>query len=110
MDGSSVKEAEVVRCRNGAAVNFTEDYMRRRDPDCMRIADDLPTDKPRFKDVYGYDFSELRADTLRWLARQELILVPRPADTSSDSIPFWSARATRRSSLLRWRSSRPLWT
>ena len=76
VDGKSVKEAEVVRCRNGAAVNFTEDYMRRRDPDCMRIADDLPTDKPRFKDVYGYDFSELRGDTLRWLARQELILVP----------------------------------
>ena len=34
--------------------------MRRRDPDCMRIADNLPTDKPRFEDVYGYDFSVLR--------------------------------------------------
>ena len=76
VDGKSVKVAEVVRCRNGAAVNFTEDYMRRRDPDCMRVADELPTDKPRFKDVYGYDFSELRGDTLRWLAHQELILVP----------------------------------
>ena len=76
VNGKSVKEAEVVRCRNGAAVNYPEDYMRRRDPDCMRIGDDLPTDKPRFKDVYGYDFSELRTETFRWLTRQELILVP----------------------------------
>ena len=37
------KEADVVRCKNGASVNFTEDYMRRRDPDSMRIADDKPT-------------------------------------------------------------------
>lgn len=26
----SVKEAEVIRCKNGASVNFMEDYMRRR--------------------------------------------------------------------------------
>ena len=49
----SVKEAEVVRCKNGAAVNFMEDYMRRREPNCMVIGDDLPTDKPRFKDRFG---------------------------------------------------------
>ena len=53
-----VVEATVVRCKNGPVVNYMEDYMRKRDPDCMRIADDLPTDKPRFKDVYGYDFEE----------------------------------------------------
>lgn len=76
VDGRSIKEAEVVRCKNGAAVNFTEDYMRRRDPDCMRIADDGPTDKPRFRDVYGYDFQSLREETMRWLSRQELIVVP----------------------------------
>ena len=34
-----IKEADVVRCKNGASVNFAEDYMRRREPDCMRIAD-----------------------------------------------------------------------
>ena len=28
----TVKEAEVVRCKNGCVVNFIEDYMRRRDP------------------------------------------------------------------------------
>ena len=76
VQGRSIKEAEVVRCKNGAAVNFPEDYMRRRDPDCMRIGDSLPTDKPRFEEVYGYEFSDLRRVTLDWLTRQELVLVP----------------------------------
>ena len=49
-----VKEAEVVRCKNGTVVNFMEDYMRRRDPDCMRIGDELPSDKPYFIDRYIY--------------------------------------------------------
>ncbi len=71
-----VKEAEVVRCKNGTVVNFMEDYMRRRDPDCMRIGDDLPTDKPRFSDRYGYDFASLRAETMTWLSRQQLIVLP----------------------------------
>jgi hypothetical protein len=74
--GTSVTEATVVRCKNGIAVNYPEDYMRRRDPDCMRIADDLPTDKPRFRDVYGKEFDSTRADTLAWLAEQELVVVP----------------------------------
>ena len=71
-----VKEAEVVRCKNGPVVNFMEDYMRRRDPDCMRIGDDLPTDKPRFSDVYGYEFSKLRAETMAWFETQTVILLP----------------------------------
>ena len=71
------KEAEVARCKNGPVVNFMEDYMRRRDPDCMRIGDDLPTDKPRFKDVYGYEFSKLRQETMDWLASQGgIIMMP----------------------------------
>ena len=74
--GKMVDEASVVRCRNGAVVNFAEDYMRRRDPDSLRIADDLPTDKPRFESVYGYPFSQLRGETMEWLATQELVLVP----------------------------------
>lgn len=71
-----LKEADVVRCKNGTVINFMEDYMRRRDPDCMSIGDDLPTDKPRFKDKYGYDFSSLRAETLDWLSGQPLIIMP----------------------------------
>ncbi len=72
----TVKEVEVTRCKNGPVVNFMEDYMRKRDPDCMRIGDDLPTDKPRFKDVYGYDFQELRMETYEWLRTQQLIVLP----------------------------------
>ena len=71
-----IEEAEVVRCRNGVVVNFPEDYMRRRDPDCMRIGDDLPSDKPRFEERFGYPFSVLRAETMDWLAGQALILLP----------------------------------
>lgn len=76
VNGETVKEAEVVRCRNGAVVNFMEDYMRRRDPDSMRISDELPTDKPQFKDVYGYDFDPLKQETFQWLSEQELIIIP----------------------------------
>lgn len=71
-----IKEADVVRCKNGASVNFAEDYMRRREPDCMRIADDKPTDKKRFADVYGYKFDKLRRETMDWFKTQELILMP----------------------------------
>ena len=70
------KEAEVARCKNGPVVNYMEDYMRRRDPDCMRIGDDLPSDKPRFRDVYGYEFSKLREETFDWLSQQQLIILP----------------------------------
>lgn len=76
VEGRPVHEADVVRCKNGAVVNYTEDYMRRRDPDCMRIADDQPTDKPRFADVYQKPFAGVREETFRWLQTQELILVP----------------------------------
>ena len=71
-----VKEAEVIRAKNGPVVNFMEDYMRKRDPDCMRIGDDLPTDKPRFADIYGYPFKDLRKQTLEWMAKQQIILLP----------------------------------
>ena len=36
-----VLEAKVCRVKNGIAANYVEPYMRRRDPDCMVIADDL---------------------------------------------------------------------
>ncbi|MBH1941762.1 DUF4914 family protein [Mobilitalea sibirica] len=68
-----VLEANVTRCKNGAAVNYMEDYMRRRDPNCLVIGDDLPTDKPRFKDLYNKDFGPLRDETLEWLKDQDLI-------------------------------------
>ncbi|MEN2997571.1 MAG: DUF4914 family protein [Brevinematia bacterium] len=67
-----VHEAEVIKVKNGIAVNYVEPYMRRRDPNSMLIGDDLPTDKPRFKDTIGYDFSLLRQKTFDWLKSQEL--------------------------------------
>lgn len=71
-----IKEADVVRCKNGAVVNYTEDYMRRRDPNCMVIADHKPTDKPKYKDVYGTEFDSVRKETFEWLKTQELIAIP----------------------------------
>ncbi len=71
-DGRHFEEAHVSRVRNGIVVNYTEPYMRRRDPDCMVIADDLPSDKPHFRDRYGREFDALRQQTLDWLAEQEL--------------------------------------
>ncbi|WNM23279.1 DUF4914 family protein [Demequina capsici] len=75
-NGTTVTEATVTRCRNGIAVNFPEDYMRRRDPKCMLIADDRPTDKERYADRFGERFDRVRAETLQWLGTQELVVVP----------------------------------
>jgi len=71
-DGRQVVETEVARIRNGISVNYIDPYMRRRDPDCMVIGDDRPSDKPRFRERFGYDFSLLRDETLEWFSRQEL--------------------------------------
>lgn len=71
-----VVEAEVVRCRNGIAVNVPEPYMRRRDPDSMVVADDQPSDKPRFHERFGVPFDEWRRPILAWLAEQSLVVVP----------------------------------
>ena len=72
----AMKEAEVVRCKNGAVVNFMEDYMRRRDPNSMVIADDQPTDKPRFQERFGYPFADLRKETMNWFSTQRVIMLP----------------------------------
>lgn len=67
-------EAIVNRVRNGVCANYTEPYMRRRDPDCTFVGDDLPTDKIRFEDKFGYPFDELAEKTFDWLSKQELIM------------------------------------
>jgi len=71
-----IVEATVARCKNGAAVNYTTEYMRRRDPDCMVVADEGPTDKPRFSDRFGTSFEALRTETFKWLKKQNLIVMP----------------------------------
>ena len=75
-DGGRVVEAVVTRCRNGVAVNYTEPYMRRRDPDCMVVADEGPSEKPRFVDRFDTPFAPVRGDILAWLGTQELIALP----------------------------------
>ena len=91
-----VKEAEVIRCKNGALVNFMEDYMRRRDPNSMVISDDRPTDKPRFADRFGYEFSSLRRETMDWFTTQRVIMLPFKAGDSThgyDSLMICPANA-----------------
>jgi len=73
-DGTDYHEATVNRVRNGIAANYTEKYMRRRDPDCMVIGDNLPTDKKYFKDRFGYDFADLKKETIEWLKTQPLAM------------------------------------
>ncbi|MBN2619165.1 MAG: DUF4914 family protein [Spirochaetales bacterium] len=57
---------------NGVAVNYFEPYMRRRDPDCMVIGDDLPTDKPTYLERFGESFDSTRTQMLNWLKEQHL--------------------------------------
>jgi len=71
-----IEEAIVTRCKNGLAINYTEPYMRRREPNCMVIADDKPTDKETYRARFGKDFQEVKKETFAWLAKQKLILLP----------------------------------
>jgi len=84
-DGSEYVEVTVARCKNGAAVNFTDPYMRRRDPEAMVIADEKPTNKTRFADRFGEPFDRTRSDTFEWLAAQDRLVV----------LPFMSGDAKR---------------
>lgn len=71
-----ITEARVVKCKNGIAVNYTDPYMRRRDPDCMVVNNIEMTDKVTFQQRFHKDFAPLRQETLDWLATNEIILVP----------------------------------
>ncbi len=71
-----VVEATVAKCKNGLVVNYTEKYMRRRDPDCMVIGDEAETDKPKFKELFKSGFEDIRSKTFEWLKKQELIVLP----------------------------------
>ncbi len=75
-DKGRVVEAFVVKCKNGIVVNYTDIYMRRRDPDSMIVADGHETDKPKYKDLYGESFNSLRDLTFEWLKGHDLIIMP----------------------------------
>ncbi|MEM9656716.1 MAG: DUF4914 family protein [Planctomycetota bacterium] len=82
----SVVEARVCRTRNGISANYLEPYMRRRDPDCMCIGDELPTNKVRFRDRFGSPFEDVRQETLDWLSRQHLAMFPFVAGEDHEGI------------------------
>ncbi len=68
----TVTEATVHKVRNGVSVNYIDPYMRRRDSESMLIGDEMPSEKKRYKDEVGADFSELKNMTMDWLKNQEL--------------------------------------
>lgn len=67
-----VNEVNVCRVKNGISANYEDAYMRRRDPECMVIADDRATDKPVFKERFGKEFDPIRDDAIEWLKGQPL--------------------------------------
>jgi hypothetical protein len=83
VNGETVREAYIVKCKNGIVANFDDITMRRRDPNSMVIADDLPTDKPTHKERFGTDFEPIREETFEWLANQDELVV----------LPFYSGNA-----------------
>src|SRR5512145_2747550 len=70
-----VVEAFVCRARNGIAVTFPDEAMRRGETSGLVVADERPTDKPRFRESFGEDFAPLRQATFDWLATQPLIVL-----------------------------------
>lgn len=72
----SVLEATIVRCKNGIAVNYPEPYMRRRDPDTLVVADNLPSDKSKFHERFSVPFQSFENEVYEWLKKQELIILP----------------------------------
>ncbi len=70
-----IVEAAVARCKNGLAVNYTEKYMRRRDPDALVIGDGKETDKAYFGELFNKSFEEVRLQTFEWLKKQKLAIL-----------------------------------
>jgi len=82
-----VPEVDIVRCKNGIAVNYKDDYMRRRDPDCMLVNNITKTDKTNFQEAMGYDFTSLRNKTFDWLKDNDLIVLPFTAGGKDHGYP-----------------------
>jgi len=85
--GEHYVEAEVARVKNGIAANYTEIYMRRRDPECMVIGDERPTNKPTYKERFGAPFGPVRDETFAWLKTQPLAMFAFTAGVGDEGIP-----------------------
>ena len=91
-------EATVARCKNGLSINYSEAIMRRRDPDCMVIGDDQPTDKRTYSNRFGVPFGPVRTETFEWLKTQDLavttfILGGHPVESGRGGILIAPANA-----------------
>lgn len=77
INGKSVREVYMTRCKNGVVANYEDPSMRKRDANAMVIGDEHPTDKPTYQERFGEKFDQTRTETFEWLANQEeLILMP----------------------------------
>jgi len=70
-----ITEVTVTRCKNGLSINYADPAMRRRDPNCMVIGDDQPTDKCSYAERFGTAFESVRAETFEWLKQQDLVVM-----------------------------------
>jgi hypothetical protein len=82
-----VVEAVACKVRNGVSANYTESYMRRRDPDALVVGDELPTDKTRYAERFGGPFEPVRQETFDWLAGQDLVTFPFIAGEAHTGLP-----------------------
>lgn len=83
-----VIECTVAKCKNGLSINYSDPYMRKRDPNCLVVADNSPTDQPKFQDVFGKGFDETRLQTMQWfLEYGEIIMMPFMAGGSKLGYP-----------------------
>lgn len=74
VNGTEVVEAVVNKVKNGISANYPDPYLRRRDPDCLFVGDDKPTDKVLFSERFGYSFDKLRDESMQWLKSQKLAI------------------------------------
>ncbi len=82
-----IVEARVCRTRNAIAANYTDAYMRRRDPDATVIGDAWPTDKKSYNDLFNRDFQTTRQETFDWLKTQKLCVLPFYAGDRTHGLP-----------------------
>ena len=48
--------------------------MRRRDPECLVVGGNNPTDKARYDERFGEPFNGMRLKTFNWLKQQNLVV------------------------------------
>ncbi|MFP4698444.1 MAG: DUF4914 family protein [Eubacteriales bacterium] len=82
-----IVEATVTKCKNGASVNYLDTYMRRRDPECLLVADDRETDKEKYENRFSEKFDKVRKEALEWFEGKDLIVMPLMAGDNEYGYP-----------------------